>query len=176
VELITSEERDRLFATFEREALHLEMRDVYTVQDEAERFARFLETGHRDQQAEEGERRPWMTLVKNATQAGKVIRRARIISEPVTDYIQYEWAGTDANIHVGEDIRWLPRRLASGLALPGNDYWLFDGATAVFTVFTGAGDVAERQLTTDADIVQLCKSAFQAVWSIAVPHSEYAPL
>jgi len=175
VELISSKERDKFFITFTREALHLEMRDVYAVKDEAERFARFLEKGYRDHDAEAEERRPWMTLIQDATSAGKVFRRARIISEPMTDYIRYEWEGTGSNVEAGEDIRWLPRRLASAIALPGNDFWLFDDSTVVFTVFTGEGDVFERQLTTDPATVQLCKSAFEAVWSIAIPHGENKP-
>jgi len=171
----TVEERDRLLATFMREAAHLELRDVYAVEDEAERFATFLATGYRDHAAEAAERRPWMDLIRDARRAGMVVRRARVVSEPVTDYIRYEWAGTGPTVEAGEDIRWLPRRLASAIALPGNDFWLFDDATVVFTVFTGGGDVAERQLTTDAPTVQLCKSAFEAVWALATPHSEYTP-
>jgi hypothetical protein len=42
------------------------MRDVYAVKDEAERFARFLERGYRDQDAEVEQRRPWMTLIQEA--------------------------------------------------------------------------------------------------------------
>ena len=172
---ISSEERNRFFVTFKREALHLEMRDLYTVRDEAERFARFLEKGYRDRDAEAEERRPWMTLIKDATTAGKMLRRARIISEPVTDYIRYEWEGTGSNVEAGEEIKWLSRRFASAIALPGNDFWLFDDSTVVFTVFTGEGDVSERQLTTDPAIIQLCHSAFEAVWSIAIQHGEYRP-
>jgi hypothetical protein len=175
VKLISSEERSKFFTTFKREALHLEMRDVYAVKDEAQRFARFLEKGYRDHEAEVDERRSWMTLIRDATAAGKVIRRARIVSEPVTDYIRYEWEGTGSNVEAGEKIKWLPRRLASAITLPGNDFWLFDDSTVAFTVFTGEGDVFERQLTTDPAAVQLCRSAFEAVWSIAIPHSEYKP-
>lgn len=175
MKIISTGERDALFTTFEREAVHLEMRDVYAVADEAERLARFLERGYRDHEAEAGERRPWMTLIRDATEARKVFKRARIISEPVTDYIRYEWAGAGLNVEAGEQIKWLPRRLASSLALPGNDFWLFDDSTVVFTVFTGAGDVLERQLTVDPAVAGLCQAAFEAVWSIAIPHSEYRP-
>lgn len=175
MELISGEDRGKFFTTFKREALHLEMRDVYAVPDEAERLALFLEKGYRDHEAEEVERRSWMDLIRNATEGGKVFRRARIVSEPVTDYIRYEWEGASVNIDAGEQIKWLPRRLASGIALPGNDFWLFDESTVVFTVFTGAGDVYERQLTIEPAIVELCKSAFGAVWSMAVPHGEYKP-
>lgn len=175
MKIISSEERDTFFDTFEREAVHLEMRDTYAVEDERERFARFLEKGYRDHDAEAEERQPWMTLLQEATKAGKTFRRARIISEPVTDYIRYEWAGAGYSVEAGEQIKWLPRRLASSIALPGNDFWLFDGSTVVFTVFTGEGDVLERQLTADPAVVRLCHSAFEAVWSIAIPHSEYRP-
>ncbi len=116
-----------------------------------------------------------MTLVRDATAAGKVFRRVRVISEPVTDYIRYVWAGTSVNIDAGEEIKWLPRRLISAIALPDNDFWLFDDSTVVFTVFTGKGDVFERQLTTDPAVIQLCQSAFEATWTIAIPHSEYRP-
>jgi hypothetical protein len=175
LELISSEARDKFFTTFKREALHLEMRDVYAVKDEAERFARFLERGYRDHDAEAEERRPWMKLIQDATAAGKALKRVRIISEPVTGYIRYEWAGAGSNVEAGEEIEWLPRRLASTIPLPGNDDWLFDNATVVFTAFTGEGDVFERQLTTDPGVVQLCRSAFEATWSIAIPHGEYRP-
>lgn len=175
LKLITSEERDELLARFKREALHLEMRDTYAVDEEGERLAKFLERGYRDHDAEADERRPWMTLVHHATSAGKVFRRVRVISEPVTDYIRYEWAGTSVNIDAGEEIKWLPRRLTSAIALPGNDFWLFDDSTAAFTVFTGQGDVFERQLTTDPAVIQLCRSAFESAWTIAIPHNEYRP-
>jgi hypothetical protein len=173
METITPEQRDAMFGTFAREALHLEMRDVYAVPSEAKPFARFLELGRRDDEADAAERHAWITLMRNATQAGKRVRRARVVSEPVTDYIRFEWSGTHYNVEAGEEVRWLPRRLASAIALPGNDFWLFDGEVVAFTVFTGDGDVAEHQLTADHDIVRLCRSAFEAVWAVATPHADY---
>jgi len=175
LELISGEQRDTFFTTFTHQALHLEMRDVYAVTDEAARFKGFLEKGYRDHDAEVEQRRPWLTLIQTSTAAGKVFRRARIVSEPVTDYIRYEWAGTAVNVDAGEDVRWLPRRLASGIALPGNDFWLFDDSTVIFTVFTGEGQVFQRQLTANLVIVELCKSAFETVWARAIPHRDYTP-
>jgi hypothetical protein len=175
LKIISSVERDTFFTTFEREAVHLEMRDVYAIEDERERFARFLEKGYRDHDAEAQERQPWMTLLHESAEAKKTFRRVRIISEPVTDYIRYVWAGTGHSVDAGEQIKWLPRRLASSIALPGNDFWLFDDSTVVFTVFTGEGNVLERQLTTDPAVVELCQAAFETVWAIAIPHSEYRP-
>ncbi|MGH3710681.1 MAG: DUF6879 family protein [Pseudonocardiaceae bacterium] len=175
MELISGEQRDRFFTTFTHEALHLEMRDVYKVTDEAQRLRRFAEKGYRDHDVEAGQRRPWMTLIEKSIAAGKVFRRARIVSEPVTDYIRYEWAGTTRNVEAGEEVRWLPRRLASGIAVPGNDFWLFDDSTVIFTVFTGEGQVFQRQLATDPVVVELCRSAFETVWAQAIPHRDYTP-
>jgi hypothetical protein len=47
--------------------------------------------------------------------------------------------------------------------------------TVIFNVFTGDGDLAERQLTTDTAAVELCRAAFEAVWQLAIPQSEYRP-
>jgi hypothetical protein len=174
VQLITAEERNRLLASCQREAVHLELRDAYAVRNEAERLALFAATG-RYHGADAPDRRQWLDLIRGVTHAGKRVRRARIVSEPVTDYIRFEWAGTEYNVEAGEDVRWLPRRLASHIALPGNDFWLFDDTTVVFSVFTGDGDIAERQLTTDTAAVELCRAAFEAVWQLAIPHSEYRP-
>ena len=67
------------------------------------------------------------------------MRRARIVSEPVSEYIRFEHDVTYTNVAAGEEVRWLPRRLASDIALPGNDFWLFDERLAVFNHFAGAG-------------------------------------
>jgi hypothetical protein len=175
VQLISGEERNKLLAGCEREAIHLEMRDSYGLGEEAKRFAAFLATGTRDHAAEAPQRRPWVELIQGLSRTGKQVRRARIVSEPLSGYARFEWAGTDVLIDAGEEVRWLPRRLASPLALPGNDFWLFDRTTVVFSVFDGAGEVVERQLTTDQKTLDLCLTAFEAVWQLAIPHSEYRP-
>jgi hypothetical protein len=175
VRLITGKERDRLLTSCQREALHLEMRDSYAIGDEADRFATFLATGTRDLQAEAPSRQYWTDLIHGLTTAGRRIRRARVVSEPVSDYIRFEWAGTAAIVDAGEEVRWLPRRQASPLLLPGNDFWLFDAQTVVFSVFDGAGQVAERQLVDDQPIVKHCLAAFETVWQLATPHRDYRP-
>ncbi|WP_330290695.1 DUF6879 family protein [Streptomyces sp. NBC_00576] len=40
-------------------------------------------------------------MVSHAVARRVVARRARIVSEPVTDYIRYELAGTAVNVHAG---------------------------------------------------------------------------
>jgi hypothetical protein len=78
-------------------------------------------------------------------------------------------------VDAGEDIRWVPRRLVSSIALPGNDYYLLDGRLVVFLLYTGEGLSAGYQASTDEADIQLCRSAFDAVWGLAVPHRDYEP-
>ncbi|MGW1305726.1 DUF6879 family protein [Streptomyces sp. NPDC002514] len=164
-----------LLADTQHTAVHLEMRDLYAVGDETDDFEVFLRTGVPNLDPARSFWPQWMPLVQDAVARGVVMRRARIVSEPVTDYIRYEHAITPLNLQAGEDVRWLPRRRASDIALPGNDFWLLDEQLVQFHHFTGAGDWAKdgRQRTTDPAAVGLCAAAFEAVWQRAVPHAAY---
>lgn len=162
-----------LIRSVRESAVHLEMRDGYGVDNEIEGFAAWQE-GHRLDPDDRGSWwRPWLDLVQEVTAKGVVIRRARIVSEPVSDYIAFEHSGTFTNVAAGEQIRWLPRRSASDLALPGNDFWLFDGRLVQFNVFDGVGRWVHTDQTEDAAVATLCASAFEAVWERGIPHEKY---
>jgi len=103
-------------------AVHLEMRDAYTPDDPW--FQAWL-AGDQDE-FERRLTRPWLDLIREMADRGVQIRRVRIVSEPVTDYIRFEYETTGSNVAVGEDIRWLPRHIATGLLPPADDYWVFD--------------------------------------------------
>ncbi|MET9675973.1 DUF6879 family protein [Streptomyces sp. NPDC006482] len=115
-----------LLADTHHTAVHLEIRDVYAVGDEKDDFENFLRTGIPNLDPARSFWPQWMPLVQDAVARGVVMRRARIVSEPVTDYIRYEHAITPLNLRAGEDVRWLPRRRASDIPLPGNDFWLLE--------------------------------------------------
>lgn len=72
-------------------------------------------------------------------------------------------------------VRRLPRRRATSIALPGNDFWLFDGSLVLITHFDGDGDSLEHELTTDPGVVKLCASAFESVWEFVTAHEAYRP-
>lgn len=118
---------------------------------------------------------PWWQLTADTTARGVAILRARVVSEPISDYVRCEYDWTFANLAAGEQVRWLPRRRASDLGLPGNDFWLFDDSTAMINHFTGDGDWAGSEVTVAPTVVELCGSAFRAVWQRAVPHHKYHP-
>lgn len=162
-----------LLARCSRSAVHLEMRDQYGVSDESEGFRTWLRTGRRDTDPASDSWAPWVELISGAVSRGVVVRRARIISEPVTDYIRYEHGGTVVNVTAGEQVRWLPRRRASDIALPGNDFWLFDDRLIRWNHFTGEGAWAGQEITEDPAATKLCADSFQTVWSRAVPHDQY---
>lgn len=162
-----------LIRSVEHSALHLEMRDVYTVDNEEQPFTDW-KNGHRlDPDDRASWWRPWLDLVQEVTAKGVAVRRARIVSEPLSEYSRYLHSFTFTNTAAGEEIRWLPRRNASDLALPGNDFWLFDGRLVQFNVFDGEGRWVHTDETDLPAVAQLCASAFEAVWERATPHEKF---
>ena len=79
----------------------------------------------------------------------------------------------ELNIAAGEDVRWLSRRSATDLALPGNDFWLFDSSLVLVNYFDGDGENMEVELTDAPEVAKLCESAFEAVWQRATPHAQF---
>ncbi|GLW73661.1 hypothetical protein Kpho02_59600 [Kitasatospora phosalacinea] len=164
-----------LLASARHSAVHLEMRDTYAVADEAERIEQWR-AGHRlDPADRESWWRPWLDTIAATVARGVVVRRARIVSEPVSEYTRYLHSMTFTNIAAGEQVRWLPRMQASTIALPGSDFWLFDGKVVMFNHFTGDGDWADPEDTVSDDpaVAKLCAEAFETVWERAVPHEQY---
>jgi hypothetical protein len=155
---------DRLLRSVGRSAVHLEMRDDYGGSSPA--FAAWRERRPYDRSGPDA---AWHALVGGVIRRGAVVRRARIISEPASDYIRFEYEVTAAaNLTAGEQVRWLPRQMASDLVLPGNDFWLFDGAAVLFNYFSGDGAAAGAELLAEPAVLELCASAFEAVWDRAV--------
>jgi hypothetical protein len=150
-------------------AVHLETRDQYTPRDPA--YLDWRAGKHSDPvQAH----RDWYELVRETVARGVRMRRARVVSEPVTDYIRHEHGLTASlNIGAGEQVRWLPRRLASDLALPGNDFWLLDSRLVRFIHFAGDGEYLGDELTEDPAVVRLCSDAFEQVWERATDHRDF---
>jgi hypothetical protein len=162
---------DRLLRSVIRSADHLEMRDDYGASSPA--FAAWREKRLYDRSGPDA---AWHELVGSVVKRGAAVRRARIISEPASDYIRFEHEVTPvANLAAGEQVRWLPRRRASELALPGNDFWLFDGAAVLFNYFSGDGSPVETELRNEPAIIEFCASAFEATWDRAIPHERYQP-
>ncbi|MER5297989.1 DUF6879 family protein [Streptomyces lasiicapitis] len=162
-------------ALAQRSAVHLELRDSYMLDDPA-----FLawQDGQRPDPADRSSWwGGWHDAVSQATARGVVVRRVRIVSEPLSDYVRYEYDTTFTNIAAGEQVRWLPRRQAKDLLVPGTDLWVFDEETVLFHHFTGDGQLAEdgREYVSDPALAKHCADAVETIWQRAVPHDEYRP-
>ncbi|KNB51682.1 DUF6879 family protein [Streptomyces caatingaensis] len=164
---------DELISSTKNSAVHLEMRDAYGVAEENSDFAAWKAGDNSSRYDRMGRRREWLDLVERTVGRGVVMRRARIVSEPVSDYIRFEYEGAQLNVDAGELVRWLPRRRASDIALPGNDFWLFDERVVRFGHFSGNGAYVGEDFTDDPVVAKLCATAFETVWERAVPHAEY---
>ncbi|POM26239.1 hypothetical protein BTM25_06330 [Actinomadura rubteroloni] len=160
-----------MFKQTRRSAVHLEMRDGYMAD---EQFDRWLADGRPAQVARAEDDEAWMSLVADAVGRGVEVRRARIVSTgPVSAYVAWLHAVTAGlNVAAGEQVRWLSRRKASMLTLPGNDFWVFD-ETVVWNHFTGDGEWLGVEVTDDPAAVELCRTSFEAVWALATDHAEF---
>nr|WP_030060218.1 MULTISPECIES: DUF6879 family protein [Streptomyces] len=122
--------------------------------------------------------RSWLDVVVDATSRGVTMRRLRVVSEPVTDYIRYEYDVTFPNVEAGEDVRWLPRSRAGDLLLPGLDGWVMDEQIVILHHFTGDGQWAgpRMEVRTDPALAKQYLAAYEAAWERAIPHAEYQPV
>lgn len=159
----------RYFRDFASSAFRLELRQVYTMAGEADELRRFRA----------GEQPPadyhykWLDTVAEARQAGKTMRRVRVVERPLTDYTEYEFAwGFAYNVKAGEDIRILDLTGRPALDLPDHDFWLFDESTVVKLVYRPDGTQIGRELVEAPDL-----SAYlgwrDTTWRDAIPFHDY---
>lgn len=161
-----------LIASARRSAVHLEQRDTYTPDDPV--FHRWLAGGEVDYATEAAP--GWFDVVRETVSRGVVMRRVRVVSEPLADYTRYEYASAGPlNVAAGEDVRWLPRNRTLDMCLPGLDFWVFDDHTVRAHHFSGGGEMLRDEVVTDPDIVRHCLTAFEAAWERATPHEKYRP-
>ncbi|MEU4498896.1 DUF6879 family protein [Streptomyces sp. NPDC023998] len=159
-----------LLAGAKRSAVHLETRDVYYSNPRFETWQKGERTDWDDRASWW---RPFHQQIADAVARGVDVRRARVVSEPVTEYIRWEHYVTHANLAAGERVRWLPRRQATDLLLPVNDFWVFDGQLMRVHHFSGDGDWLDKELRDDPGVVETCSTAFEKIWGRAIPHDEY---
>lgn len=153
-------------------AIRIEMRDTY---DETELgYAEWKATGDIRAGQQSDSWQEHFAIVRAAAARGVTMRRVRVISEPVSEYIKWENACTGLNVEAGEDIRWLPRTRAADLMLPGADCWVFDNRLIRWN-FQRGDSTNPRHYTFSSDprIIRDIIAAFQIAWDRATPHAEY---
>lgn len=160
-----------LLRAAERSALHMELRDSYTPDD-----ADWLDwqAGRRFDPAKRWA--DWHGLIRETVNRGVGVRRVRLVSEPVTEYIRFEYDVTAAhNLAAGEDVRWLPRHTAPELLVPVEDFWVFDCQVVLWNHFAGDSSWVGEDRSDDPTLAKLCVSSFEAAWERSVPHEDYRP-
>jgi hypothetical protein len=175
MELLTADQRDALFDTFQRDAFHLELRDNYAVDSEGESYRRWKRGEPQDPSDRD---RPWLQRIKRITRCGRTVRRVRVITEPISEYIHFEYDSTPENLTAGEDIRWLPRRLIPvGVVFPleGRDWWLFDDSLVAVGEFDECGRPLGSLISTDPALLRQCITVRDQLWVSAIPHTNYQP-
>lgn len=74
-----------LLGAASRSAVHLEMRDSYAVDYEKGPFAQWRAGFRHDPADRASWWRPWLDLIQKTVSRGVVVRRARVVSEPVSE-------------------------------------------------------------------------------------------
>lgn len=169
---LTEQEFDSLLRGFKREAIHLETRDAYGTAVELPHMAKWAAGQPDDLEWLQD----WCTTLRGHVRAGKSVRRARVVSEPLSDYQRWSYSVAQPMVDAGEDIRWIPRRLVSTIALPGNDYYVFDNELVVFLHYAGNGLGTGNTISTEPSVIELCRAAFEDVWKLSIEHREYQPI
>jgi hypothetical protein len=173
--IVSDDEFERLLGSFQREAVHLETRDAYGTAVELPHMAKW-EAGEPD---DLDWLQDWCATLREHTAAGRSVRRARIVSEPLSDYQRWSHSIAHPMVEAGEDIRWVPRHRLTGqgrvLLIPANDFYVFDGRVVVFLIYAGNGLVREMISSTDPGDITACEEAFGDVWKHAIPHRDYSP-
>jgi hypothetical protein len=154
---------------FARSAYRLELLDWYTTPATEQRLARFLD----GEKVTAAERAAWLSTIRSARDAGKTMSRVHVIAEPLTDYLRYELACYESSAEAGEDIRILPAGVASGLDLPGFDYWLFDDERAAVMYYGERGAWLRTEIVTDPAFAASCRRWQDTAMSKAIPLNAY---
>ncbi|MGL4743675.1 MAG: DUF6879 family protein [Dermatophilaceae bacterium] len=169
---ITDDEFDELLTGFTLTSPStFETRDAYGTAIELPHMAKWVAGEPDDLEWLQG----WCSTLREHVSAGRRVRRARIVSEPLSDYQRWSHSIAQPMVDAGEDIRWVPRQRVSSIAIPGNDFYLFDDHLVVFLTYAGNGMGRDKVTSTDPRDVLLCRSAFEEVWKLSVPHRGYRP-
>ncbi|QIS06736.1 hypothetical protein F5X71_34485 [Nocardia brasiliensis] len=178
MQYLNVDETNTLIRTARSEAFHLEVSDDHSaVADETEPMRRVLAgLPPFEQDAYPDSWREWDELVMAVTGAGVAMRRVRVVTEPLTDYVRFLHALTDRNVALGEDIRWLPRHQVETADYTPDEWWLVDSSKVAFTIFATNGDFVGSAVTADPMIVDRCVSVRNHLWAKGIPHPEYGPV
>jgi hypothetical protein len=157
-----------LFTGIERSSWRWECQGYYSV-DEA-----VLECW-RDGNASRGNEADlaWRDYIQGLARRGIPFERVRMLTDPLTEYLEWMLDTTDWNIDSGEDIRWVDQATARQLRMPDYDYYIFDDNRVAIFRFDEAKILLGVTVIDDADVLARHQAWRAAVWPHAIPHRQY---
>jgi hypothetical protein len=169
---VTSAELYELCKGIQRSFVHLETRDAYGTATEQPH----IEKWRRGEPDDSDWLDDWLAMLRGHRAAGRTCRRAKIVSEPLSEYQRWSNSIKDRFVDAGEDTRYVPRSRLATVCLPGSgDFYVFDDELVLFLHYAGSGLSAGFEVTEDPQIVQTCREAFEAVWKLSIPFRDYRP-
>lgn len=167
---VSYDDLNGLCGSITRSFVHLETRDSYGTEVELPHMAKWRR-GEHDDLAWLGW---WSEMLRGHTTAGRTCRRARVVSEPLSDYQRWTRSHAATFVDAGEEIRYVPRRGLATVTLPGSgDFYVFDDELVLFLHYSGNGTNAAFETTDHPKTVQTCAEAFSTVWGMAAPAHDY---
>jgi hypothetical protein len=166
------EDLNDLCRGIKRSFVHLETRDAYGTEVELPHMAQWRR-GEPDDFAWLGW---WLEMLRDHRAAGRTCRRARVVSEPLSDYQRWTMSHAQTFVDAGEDIRYISRPRLTEVLLPGSgDFYVFDDETVLFLHYAGDGTNTSFEVTQDPRTVRACVDAFEDVWKLTTPFLAHRP-
>lgn len=139
---LDGDEWSRRFTEIEQEAWRLETLPQYLVPQEAEEFAAFRE----------GRPLPPYTAssyterVSRQRAEGKYHGRVHIVTQPLSDYLRFEFRYYAVHVRAGDDIRVLDVTNRPNPLAGVQDFWMFDRAEVVLMNYEDDGRQINREV------------------------------
>lgn len=141
---------DSAWRTAKETIFRLEILPLYTVSGEMERLNKFLcGEPYLDE-----ELLNWMNLVKKTRASGVSVKRVRIVTLPLSNYLRFEidfWNKLDDAQQVFFIIQEKYDEIVASLKMVPSDYYFFDDKILLKMDYTPAGNFIAMNQVVDAD-------------------------
>ncbi|MFC9132968.1 DUF6879 family protein [Streptomyces sp. NPDC057099] len=165
--LLAGEDWRRTFDAMEQEAWRLETLPVYRVPQEDEAIRRFLAGEPVAREATQ----PWFGRVQAYVASGRGVGRVHVVTQPLSDYLRFEFEHYRHNVEAGEAVRILDVTDRTNPLEGVQDFWMFDRSRVVLMNYQQDGTQIGREVH-EGDAEPFRKYQSIAI-SDSVPFEEY---
>ncbi|MGY1499485.1 DUF6879 family protein [Streptomyces sp. QTS52] len=143
--LLAGEDWRRTFDAMQQEAWRLETLPVYRVPQEKELVRRFLAGEPVTREATQ----PWFDRVQGYVADERKVGRVHIVTQPLSDYLRFEFEYYQHNVEAGEAIRILDVTDRPNSLEGVQDFWMFDRSQVVLMHYESDGTQISREVHED---------------------------